>query len=289
MTSTSWAQWRARAVPIDCGGQPVATYDLGDPAGAALTFLHGYPSCSLDSAPVIDQLTRAWRIVAVDFPGFGASVRPTGHRYSIHAAADAVEGMWHAARVTSTVLVAHDYGVSVAQELLARRAEGALGTEVTAVVWMNGGLYPDLHRPTIGQQMMLDPEHGAEVAAAVTEAMFVDGIRGTWGERRAMDDAEIHEMWCSMDEGGGVAQMHDLLGYLADRRQHEARWRTALETCDLPTAFVWGDLDPVSGAHMIARVEDRIPSARIVRLADVGHWPPLEAPDVVAEAIEQLT
>jgi pimeloyl-ACP methyl ester carboxylesterase len=28
-----------------------------------------------------------------------------------------------------------------------------------------------------------------------------------------------------------------------------------------------------------------VPSAAIVRLADVGHWPPIEAPDEVAEAI----
>jgi pimeloyl-ACP methyl ester carboxylesterase len=36
---------------------------------------------------------------------------------------------------------------------------------------------------------------------------------------------------------------------------------------------------------MIERVEARVPLARIVRLADVGHWPPLEAPEVVAAAI----
>jgi pimeloyl-ACP methyl ester carboxylesterase len=136
---------------------------------------------------------------------------------------------------------------------------------------------------------MLDPEHGAEVAAAVTEPLFLDGIRGTWGTRRPMDDAEVHEIWCSMDDGGGVPQMHALLHYIADRRTHEDRWREALETSDLPTVFVWGDLDPVSGAHMIARVEERITTARIVRLADVGHWPLLEAPDVVAAEIERLT
>jgi pimeloyl-ACP methyl ester carboxylesterase len=273
---------------MSSGGGSVATYDLGDLAGRPLTFLHGYPSSSLDLAPLADCLDDSWRLLTLDFPGFGASTKPAGHRYSIHVAADAVEHLWQRVGVTSTVLVAHDYGVSVGQELLARRAEGKLAAEITAVVWMNGGLYPDLHRPTLGQQLMLDPEHGGEIAAAITEPQFVEGIRGTWGTRRPMDEAEIHEMWCSMDEGGGVARMHELLSYIADRREHEDRWRAALESCDLPTAFVWGDLDPVSGAHMIARVEERLPAARIVRMADVGHWPPLEAPDVVARTIEEL-
>jgi pimeloyl-ACP methyl ester carboxylesterase len=36
---------------------------------------------------------------------------------------------------------------------------------------------------------------------------------------------------------------------------------------------------------MIERVEERVQGATIVRLADVGHWPLLEAPDVLASAI----
>ena len=80
--------------------------------------------------------------------------------------------------------MSHDYGVSVGQELLARRAEGALAVDITATVWSNGGLYPDLHRPTIGQQLLLDPDHGAEVAEAMDESLFASGVRITWGDRR---------------------------------------------------------------------------------------------------------
>jgi pimeloyl-ACP methyl ester carboxylesterase len=39
---------------------------------------------------------------------------------------------------------------------------------------------------------------------------------------------------------------------------------------------------------MVARVEERIPGARIVRMDDVGHWPLLEAPDVVAGVIRDV-
>jgi pimeloyl-ACP methyl ester carboxylesterase len=282
---TTWADWRAQAGTLDAASGAVAVYDLGPADATAVTYLHGYPSSSLDLAAVVERLGDRCRILTLDLPGFGASAKPIDHRYSIHAAADAVEALWAARRIESTVLVAHDYGASVGQELLARRLDGALAVTITAVVWMNGGVYPDLHRPTVGQQLLLDPDHGDEVAAGVTEELFVEGIRTTWGERRPFDEAEMHEMWSSMDEAGGVRRMHDLLHYVADRREHEGRWRHALEATELPTTFVWGDLDPVSGAHMIERVEARVPQARIVRLADVGHWPPLEAPEVVAEAI----
>ena len=56
-------------------------------------------------------------LVMPDFLGFGASDRPADHEYSIHEQADLVEALWAGERIDSTVLVAHDYGVSVAQEL----------------------------------------------------------------------------------------------------------------------------------------------------------------------------
>jgi pimeloyl-ACP methyl ester carboxylesterase len=285
---TTWTEWRARSQPLVVDGLELATYDLGLPTGRPLTFLHGYPSASVDIAPVLDRLD-GWRVVTLDLPGFGGSSAPMGHPHSIHAAADAVEALWAHLGVDETLLVAHDYSVSVAQELLARRADGTLPVTLTGVVWMNGGLYPDLHRPTLGQQILLDPDQGAALAAAMTREMFLDGLRGTWGERIPMADALVEPIWESMAEGGGVARMHELLHYIADRRTHEGRWRSALEGSDLPMTFVWGDLDPVSGAHMIARVEERLPRARIQRLADVGHWPLLEAPDDVAAAIGAST
>jgi len=94
-------------------------------------------------------------------------------------------------------------------------------------------------------------------------------------------------MWRSMDQAGGVALMDELLHYVRDRRTHEVRWRAALESSEVPATFVWGDLDPVSGAHVVGRIQERKPQSRLLRLTDVGHWPSLEAPDVVADAILQ--
>ena len=47
----------------------------------------------------------------------------------------------------------------------------------------------------------------------------------------------------------------------------------------MPRHFLWGDLDPVSGAHMADGIAERLPAADLVRFADVGHWPQLEAPE----------
>lgn len=283
----TWGDWSAAARDLDVAGRRVATYDLGPSDGPSFTFCHGYPSASVDIAAVFALVSGA-RLLTLDLPGFGGSAKTPGHRHTIHAAADAVEALWAARGVASTLLVVHDYSVSVGQELLARRAEGGLDVDVTGVVWMNGGIYPDLHRPTLGQQLLRDPEQGASFAAGMTEELFTGGIAGTWGERVPLDGDAVRAIWESMDQGGGAQLMHELLHYIDDRREHADRWAAALEDNDLLNVFVWGDLDPVSGAHMIERVEERMPSADIRRLADVGHWPLLEAPDEVALAIREL-
>ncbi len=284
----TWDSWRATAVHIELNGRSVAAYDHGDPQGTPVTFLHGYPSSSLDAAPLLGHLGQGWRVLAIDLPGFGASAKTPGTPPTVQGAADAVEAMWAERSITSSLLAAHDYGATVGQELVARWNEGALAASLTGVAWMNGGLFPDLHHQTPGQQLLLDPEHGAEFAAAIDEATFIDAIEGTWGERVPFDRGETAEMHASMAERGGVALMHELLSYIAERRTHAERWSSALTT-DLPTTYVWGELDPVSGRDMIAGVEERVGGTpRIVRLADVGHWPPLEAPDVLAAEVRAL-
>jgi pimeloyl-ACP methyl ester carboxylesterase len=283
----TFQEWAAAAIAVEGGGVRLAVHDDGDAGGPVVTFLHGYPSSSLDVVPVLERLP-GLRWVALDLPGFGASAKPVDHPYSIHGAADAVEAVWAHLGVSSSVLLAHDYGVSVAQELLARQAEGAGAVPVTGVVWSNGGLYSDLHRQTVGQKLLLDPEHGAAVAAAMDEAGLAQGIRGTWGRRRPMTDEEMHEMWVALDHDGGARQAHRLLHYVADRLAHGERWIRALESCPLPMRFVWGELDPVSGGHVADRLEVRLPQVPLDRLTDVGHWPPLEAPDEVAAAVRTI-
>jgi pimeloyl-ACP methyl ester carboxylesterase len=280
----SFDEWAAAARRVRSGGLEVATYAVGE-GPATVTYLHGYPSFSFDVGPVADRAGDAATFLALDFPGFGASAKPVGHRWSVAACADAVEAMWADRGVTSTVLESHDYGVSPAQELLARRAEGRLAVEITATVWHNGGIYADLHRPTLGQQLLVDPETGPEVAAGLTEDLFVRGVAVTWGERVPLDVAAVQQMWTAMQAGGGAGRAHELLHYMAERREFADRWVGALEGFDGPMWFVWGDLDPVSGAHMVERVEVNIGHATVVRLADVGHWPTLEAPDECAAAI----
>jgi pimeloyl-ACP methyl ester carboxylesterase len=253
-------------------------------SGPSMTLLHGFPSSSHDWAKLVPALAAQRTLLMPDFLGFGASDKPGVHRYSLIEQADLVEAAWAWAGIRSTAIVAHDYAVSVTEELLARRAEGRLTVELQQVHLLNGGVYPELHRPQPLQLALLDPEQGPEISAMVNEQLFIAGLGPTFapGFDAAADSAEI---WHATHRDGGERISHLLIRYITDREEHARRWTGALEQTDVPLAFIWGMLDPVSGAHMAERIRERLPGASFLTLEDVAHWPTLEAPGRVSEAI----
>jgi pimeloyl-ACP methyl ester carboxylesterase len=277
-----WQQ--GKRLDLTLGGARREVFLWRGGTGPAMTLLHGFPSSSHDWAKIAPVLSTSQTLLAPDFLGFGASEKPTEHDYSLHEQADLIEAVWAAEGTRTTRLVAHDYGVSVAQELLVRQAEGSLTVELESLHLLNGGLYPELHRPQPVQTMLLDPEQGPKVSELVTEELFIAGLRPTFADdyEAGPDSADI---WRATSESGGERIGHLLIRYIRDREAHGARWTDALESTDVPLGFVWGMLDPVSGAHMAERIRERLPDAPFVALDDVAHWPLLEAPERVAAAL----
>ncbi|MGO9490366.1 MAG: alpha/beta fold hydrolase [Solirubrobacteraceae bacterium] len=277
-----WSAGEHLRVELNGADRDVFLARLG--AGPTLTMLHGFPSSSHDWAKVAPSLARSRSLLLPDFLGFGASEKPTEHRYSLHEQADLVEAVWAAERTRSTSLAAHDYGVSVAQELLARHDQGELAVELREVHLLNGGLYPDLHRPQPTQTALLDPEQGPQLSALIDEELFSAGLLPTFadGFDAVADSADI---WQSTSRDDGQRIAHLLIHYMTDREEHGRRWTAALEATAVPLGFIWGMLDPVSGAHMAARIRDRLPRSSFLELDDVAHWPQLEAPERVLQAL----
>jgi pimeloyl-ACP methyl ester carboxylesterase len=277
-----WSQ--GERVALAAGGSERAIFVRQLGAGPPMTLLHGFPSSSHDWAKAAPILAERHSLLLADFLGFGASDKPADHRYSLHEQADLLEALWARKDVRSTILVAHDYAVSVAQELLARRAEGTLAVDLVAVHLLNGGLYPELHRPQPTQTALLDPEQGPRLGPLLTAELLAQALRPTFADRfdAAADSADI---WQAMSRDGGQLIGHLLIRYITDRETHRERWVTALQRTDVPVAFLWGMLDPISGAHMAQRIRERMPDAPFLALEDVAHWPQLEVPERVAQAL----
>jgi pimeloyl-ACP methyl ester carboxylesterase len=139
--------------------------------------------------------------------------------------------------------------------------------------------------------MLLDPEQGPKMAELVTAETFAIALRPTYAPTRQPSDADLADAWATVLRRDGHRIGHCLIQYIRDRERHADRWVHALETAAVPRHFLWGMLDPVSGAHMAARLAERLShraDVDLVRLDDVAHWPQLEAPDVIARHLERI-
>lgn len=249
--------------------------------GPALWLIHGFPTSSRDWRGVWPALAEQHELFALDMLGFGASAKPRGFAYSIAASADQWVALAEATGLREVALLAHDYGNTVAQELLARQRDGQLTFRITSAAFLNGGLFPEATRPLRLQRLLAGPL-GPLLARLTSERRFTASLQHICA--RPWPDGEIAEAWQRLSRDGGKAVMPKLLRYIAERREHRARWVGALVQAGVPIALINGLEDPISGRSIVARWRELLPAAPVFELPGVGHYPQVEAPDEVLAA-----
>jgi pimeloyl-ACP methyl ester carboxylesterase len=276
------ARFRETRRSLTHKGRAIAYWTEG--AGPALLLVHGFPTSSLDWWKVWDALAARFTLVAADMLGFGFSDKPADDPYLLTDQATLHEALAAELGIAETHVLAHDYGVSVTQELLARQREAAPRLALRSVVFLNGGLFPEMHRATPGQ-LALVSEHGPALAAQGNRATFGEGVSAVFGPSTKPTAAELDAFWALAELQNGYALFPQLLDYMRQRRENRARWVGALEAAIVPQVLINGPEDPVSGRHAAEHYRAQVRNAEVVLLEGIGHWPQVEAPDAVVSAL----
>ena len=244
--------------------------------------MHGYPTASWDWYRIWDELSQSRTLIACDMPGFGLSDKPAAD-YSIHRQADVQEALLAKLGVEEYDALVHDYGVSVGQELLARQLNGSQSAQIGRMAFLNGGVFPEQHRPVPLQKLGISPV-GFVLGLIMNRARFGKSFSNIFGPDTRPTEAELDEHWRLITLKNGHRVTHRVLRYIAERREYRDRWVSALQNATVPIQLINGGADPVSGRHLYDYFRDMVPGADAVCFDDIGHYPQLEAPDrVLAE------
>lgn len=286
--SPSLSAWLERGRHHNVCGRRVFVLDVPaqkpTPGRAPLFVLHGFPTSSYDWHLALPELSKTRRVVLFDLPGSGFSDKPARYSYSLFEQADVVAALLDRLGLVRPHLVAHDLGVCLASELLARRQRKLLNTELASLTLMSCGMYEDLARVTTSQKVLLTPL-GPALAGLGVGTVFKMQIRRVFA--RPIAEEEISAMWEQLAFLEGNKRLPQIAAYLRERARFEDRWISALRTSEgVPVHLLWGDRDPTSVVEIGERLADEIPGAKLVRLAQVGHYPQLEAPGEVCAAID---
>ena len=260
-------------------GLRLAYRDLGD--GPPVLLLHGWPTSSFLWREVMRPIAQANRVVALDLPGFGASDKPVGIRYSFDFFGRTLDLFLAHLGIDQLGLAVHDLGGPVGLHWALNRPG-----RLTKLALLNTLVYPEFSEavkefvracatPGLREQItspaglesilrdgLADPAKlSPEVLAAVQEPFR------TPETRRTLADAGI-----------GVSRK----GFVQIARR--------LPALRIPVRVVYGSRDRVlpDVADTMARVKADLPQADVTTLPDCGHFLQEDAPEEVGALLARF-
>jgi len=264
--------------------QAVFYQETGQERPHKLLLIHGFPTASWDWSKIWAQLGKQFHVIAPDMLGFGFSGKQARYPYSIMDQATMHENLLADKRIDSIHILAHDYGDTVAQELLARLQErqksGQKGLNIQSVCYLNGGIYPDTHRPRLIQKI-LDSPLGKIIWPVMSKSNLRRTFKRIFGANTQPTEQEIDEFWHLITHNNGKRVIPRTIGYMRERQQHFHRWVNILRETSVPSRLINGTDDPISGRHVAQRYLDDVPNPDVILLEGIGHYPNVEAPKQV--------
>jgi pimeloyl-ACP methyl ester carboxylesterase len=231
-------------------------------------YLHGVPSNSDEWLPF---LARSGGL-APDLPGFGRSGKPGTLRYTIDEYDRFVERFLDERELERVSLVVHDWGavgLAFAQRLPERVERLAI---INAVPFLPGYRWHRTARiwRTVGLGELAMGSTGRFVLRRATE-----GANATPGP---MPDAWLDSVLAHFELG---TQRAILRLYRSAAPEALAAAGARLGALRMPALVVSGMQDPYIPGRFAAAYADALPDAELLELADAGHWPWLDRPDLI--------
>jgi pimeloyl-ACP methyl ester carboxylesterase len=251
-------------------GEPVFWLQAEGPADDAtvVLYVHGVPT-SADDWPAFLERTGG---LAPDLPGFGRSGKRGDGDYSMHRYGPWLERFLQDRGVDRFSLVVHDWGV-VGLALAQAHPE-----RVERLVIVNGvPLLPGYQWHRLAR-LWRRRGVGELLMGSVSRMAIKRLTRGANATKGPMPDAWLDSVARHLDLG---TQRAILRLYRSGDPADLAAAGERLGLLSCPTLVVWGDEDPYIPASFADVYAARIPGARGHHVADAGHWPWLDRPDVV--------
>ena len=272
------AEWvAAQRFRTSAGELAYAEAGPSDADAPAVVMLHGFPTTSLLWKNVAPHIAGSFRVITPDLLGYGASDQPPEAKLDMPAQARYIRELVDGLGIERFAIVGHDIGGAVAQILA---LEG--GADVLCLLdcdafdaWPIEGLVmlqaadPEQEEPGfVGDVIDLTMDLGTTRKEILTPELLAAFREPFTGDQPA---AGAFFRAARGIDGVGLAGRDDELAAL-----------------DLPSLIIWGEDDPYVEVDIADRLVEVLARPALVTLPEVGHFTPLEAPDVVTPLLEQF-
>lgn len=275
---------------VDVRGARLHVAELGDPGGAPVLLLHGWPQHWYTWRSLMPLLADRHRVVAMDLRGFGWSeATPRGYRKE--ELADDVAGVLDALAIDRVDLVGHDWG-GVVGFLVCLNHTARIERYVpinTGHVWPTLGLkgVPKQLGAMAYQGLLASPGVGRRINASPRIVGKVIGAISA-NTDEVLPQYQEHFAPCMRDKAHAKAASQV---YRTFQLYEYPKWVRGLYSdrrLTTPTMWLHGLGDPFFKPGMFKDIVDHADDVRIEYLEGCGHFPAEECPQIVAEHLRSF-
>jgi pimeloyl-ACP methyl ester carboxylesterase len=247
------------------------------PEGAheAVLFVHGNPDSSAEWADLVSRTGEFARAVAFDMPGFGQADKPRRFDYSVRGYARFIAGALDQLDIQQVHLVIHDFGGPFGLTWASEHPEA-----FASVVLINTPPVSN-YRWYLLAKVWRTPGLGELLHLTLTRTFFDLNVKR--GRGRPVPREAIDRMWHDYDRGTKNAVLK--LYRATPAKKVVPASEEFFARLDRPALVVWGRRDAYIPLRFAEAHRRAFPNARYVYLDRSGHWPYLDDPDGVAEAV----
>jgi pimeloyl-ACP methyl ester carboxylesterase len=270
----SAAHVRMRDLEVDGVRTPLLSAG-SEGADEAVVFVHGNPGSGEDWRALLTHAGALGRALAWDHPGYGRSVVPPTFSYTVDGYAQHMERVLDHLGVRRAHLVLHDFGGPWGLTWASRNPD-----RFASVTLLNTGVllgyrwhtFARIWRtPVLGELFFSGPRSAFRRAINMGQVTplpraFVDRM---YDELDRTTSRAILALYRSVDDPAGEAE----------------QLAAALRPLDRPALVVWGRRDPYLPVELVAAQRTVFPRAQTLVLDDAAHWPFVDAPEAVGDAL----
>jgi len=281
-------EWKSKGKFIQVNNNRLFVIDTNNGINTSqksMVILHGYPTSSFDYYKVLPELSKNYRLILHDHLGFGFSDKPKDVDYSLVTQADIALELWRQLGLKKIFLFAHDYGTSVATEIIARYNANELDIEIEQLILTNGSIHIELSQLRTIQKLLKHKFLGKYVAKLTNFLIFKKNMKNIYFDTSKVTDNELKEMWKLIELNGGRKVIHKLTQYINERYLHWNRWIGALKETQISTKIIWAKNDPIAVPAIAKLLAKEIPNNTLYWIENTGHFLMLENPKELLELI----
>jgi pimeloyl-ACP methyl ester carboxylesterase len=267
---------RLRLETVDTRHGPIATAQAG--RGPVLLAVHGLGGTKASFLPTLALMSRTHRVIAIDLPGFGDSVKPVRAAFDARYFADVLSDLLDTLGIERAHLAGNSMGGRIALELALTSPDrvGRLVLLSPAMAWLRPRRWAPVVRLLRPELTML-PMPAAERI-----------VRRMVGGDDDWTAAGVDEFLRAFSTPRGRLAFHAVLRniYLDAPHGDDGLW-SRLAEMQHDALFVWGRRDTLVPIAFMKHVERTFPAAKHLEL-ECGHVPQIERPFETHDAMRSF-